>query len=692
MKGMRVRCTPFLFAIALFLSMFASVHAGRVLRVPYFEGDALCERHGNDDSLSYASEFLDTLGRYCDFDYEFVKIDRQDVFDCLRNGTIDFVPFMGRDSGGDEGLLFSDLPCAIGSTILATNRSFKGGKMRIGILNHAPEELKDKIFLYMNEHGFSADYLFYDDSDNLISDLLKEKIDAYATIDFAIPEGFFSIATIENIFFHLAVHPSAPELFSELNDALSSAFVLNPAFLSSLRMRHIVTSRYTVNNLSLKEIEYLKKNGVLRVSVVDDDAPYCAFFEGKYAGIVIDEIESLAKTVGLSIEYVPARSYEEAIAFVREGRADAVYSVSEILTQNELSFMRLTNPLLSENYICIANKNADVSSKMEFVALGGMVYPDEFLEKNFSVSSVKRLESVSACMEYVGGKRQSFTLVPELEADLYMRTHFFHKLRALGDRSFKVAVSLGLSRKTGVELSSILDKGVFSITPSMFESSMSKNIRLFSRSAGRKKLAVTTALTALATGLIAFAFVFSVTLVKRRKDMQIQHAMNLANRDSMTGLFNHIAFKKRASGILTHQAEGEMSAFVMVDIDNFKHVNDGLGHAKGDYAIVSVANIIFSEFRNADVKGRMGGDEFAVLMKNVSDSGAVEKKMRLFQNSIKEYFERESFPIKVTCSIGVCTCVGPQREDAFERMYKAADEGLYEVKKSGKNAFSIVEL
>ena len=107
---------------------------------------------------------------------------------------------------------------------------------------------------------------------------------------------------------------------------------------------------------------------------------------------------------------------------------------------------------------------------------------------------------------------------------------------------------------------------------------------------------------------------------------------------------------------------------------------------------MSVANIIFSEFRNADVKGRMGGDEFAVLMKNVSDSGAVEKKMRLFQNSIKEYFERESFPIKVTCSIGVCTCVGPQREDAFERMYKAADEGLYEVKKSGKNAFSIVEL
>ena len=97
--------------------------------------------------------------------------------------------------------------------------------------------------------------------------------------------------------------------------------------------------------------------------------------------------------MGLSIEYVPARSYEEAIAFVREGRADAVYSVSEILTQNELSFMRLTNPLLSENYICIANKNADVSSKMEFVALGGMVYPDEFLEKNFSVSSVKRLFS-----------------------------------------------------------------------------------------------------------------------------------------------------------------------------------------------------------------------------------------------------------------------------------------------------------
>ena len=88
----------------------------------------------------------------------------------------------------------------------------------------------------------------------------------------------------------------------------------------------------------------------------------------------------------------------------------------------------------------------------------------------------------------------------------------------------------------------------------------------------------------------------------------------------------------------------------------------------------------------------MGGDEFAVFMRNVSDLEAVKHKMQVLQNTIKDYFEKSGLEIKVTCSIGLSWCRGKQDENAFREIYKAADEGLYQVKKSGKNAFSIVEM
>ena len=88
----------------------------------------------------------------------------------------------------------------------------------------------------------------------------------------------------------------------------------------------------------------------------------------------------------------------------------------------------------------------------------------------------------------------------------------------------------------------------------------------------------------------------------------------------------------------------------------------------------------------------MGGDEFAVFMRNVSDIEAVKHKMRVFQIAIKDYFEKSGLEINVTCSIGISWCRGKQGENAFKKIYKAADEGLYKVKKSGKNAFSIVEM
>ena len=368
--------------------------------------------------------------------------------------------------------------------------------------------------------------------------------------------------------------------------------------------------------------------------------------------------------------------------------------MNELLIKADLLSIKPTSPLLSQKYIVLCSDPEKLSEDSLFVCIKGKQYSKEFLDKNFSVRKSLDLDTPEEAFAFLEKNRNSFTLMPQQQAEYYINSRLFTKLKIVNE-GYSVSVSLGLSRRLQPELAGILDKSIYTLTTSMFENFMERNMDMNQSVSAfiKKHLLLFCAMAFLFVLVLASAiFLFVLFETKRRKDRQINHAMNMANRDSMTGLFNRIAFEKKVSGILTHQEENETGVFVMIDIDDFKKVNDSLGHAKGDYVIVSVANLLISTFRGGDLKGRMGGDEFAVFMRNVSDIEDVKHKMRIFQIAIKDYFEKSELEIKVTCSIGISWCKGKQEAGSFSKLYKAADEGLYQVKKSGKNAFSIVSM
>ena len=368
--------------------------------------------------------------------------------------------------------------------------------------------------------------------------------------------------------------------------------------------------------------------------------------------------------------------------------------MNELLIKADLLSIKPTSSLLSQKYIVLCSDPEKLSEDSLFVCIKGKQYSKEFLDKNFSVRKSLDLDTPEEAFAFLEKNRNSFMLMPQQQAEYYINSRLFTKLKIVNE-GYSVSVSLGLSRRLQPELAGILDKSIYTLTTSMFENFMERNMDMNQSVSAfiKKHLLLFCASSFLFVLVLASAiFLFVLFETKRRKDRQINHAMNMANRDSMTGLFNHIAFKKKVTGILTHQEENEIGVFVMIDIDDFKKVNDSLGHAKGDYVIVSVANLLISTFRGGDLKGRMGGDEFAVFMRNVSDIEAVKHKMRIFQIAIKDYFEKSELEIKVTCSIGISWCKGKQEAGSFSKLYKAADEGLYQVKKSGKNAFSIVSM
>lgn len=171
-----------------------------------------------------------------------------------------------------------------------------------------------------------------------------------------------------------------------------------------------------------------------------------------------------------------------------------------------------------------------------------------------------------------------------------------------------------------------------------------------------------------------------------KKVLEEQNSWKLKSQiDEMTHLFNKITTEKMVTSVLSEFPQ-KKQALIVVDIDNFKSVNDILGHKVGDHIICVVAGVLSSLFRNTDIIGSIGGDEFVVLMRNVPDYNVVTKKaaqlIDLFENK-----EGLSIPENISVSVGIA--FSDDNDRTFSDLFSKSDQALYMSKKCGKACFSI---
>lgn len=158
----------------------------------------------------------------------------------------------------------------------------------------------------------------------------------------------------------------------------------------------------------------------------------------------------------------------------------------------------------------------------------------------------------------------------------------------------------------------------------------------------------------------------------------------LSERDTLTGLYNKGTTEKRISAFLK-SAEMGMHALLIVDIDEFKNVNDHHGHLFGDRTLAESARRISALFHCGDIIGRIGGDEFIVLMKRLHGAEIVEKRAGELCGTFQKQFETDADSAYISCSVGVA--IFPRDGETFDDLYQHADIALYEAKKCGKNQF-----
>ncbi len=157
--------------------------------------------------------------------------------------------------------------------------------------------------------------------------------------------------------------------------------------------------------------------------------------------------------------------------------------------------------------------------------------------------------------------------------------------------------------------------------------------------------------------------------------------LSRAEEDPLTGILNRRTFIERVTELLTSEPQGQ-HALVWVDIDDFKRVNDMLGHTAGDKVLTDIAQNLRSLLRAGDMIGRVGGDEFMICMRNIPFDEVVEKRARLIVKLLQ--FQPET-GVAVSGSLGIA--MYPRDGATFEELYGRADAAMYQVKRSGKNDY-----
>jgi len=191
---------------------------------------------------------------------------------------------------------------------------------------------------------------------------------------------------------------------------------------------------------------------------------------------------------------------------------------------------------------------------------------------------------------------------------------------------------------------------------------------------------------ALSLGIIALAFVavmMVISLVNRIKANRRNHELAYkADTDLLTELNNKIATERKIQEYIDSHPDSQC-LFFLFDIDNFKKINDTLGHAFGDEVLRTLGLQLRNEFRVTDIIGRTGGDEFILFLKDLNSDEVLEKEAKRLENLFSQFKAGEYVKYSATASIGAT--IYPRDAKDYEGLYKTADKALYEAKRRGKN-------
>ncbi|WP_306163356.1 GGDEF domain-containing protein [Pseudomonas sp. B14-6] len=207
---------------------------------------------------------------------------------------------------------------------------------------------------------------------------------------------------------------------------------------------------------------------------------------------------------------------------------------------------------------------------------------------------------------------------------------------------------------------------------------------------------ILTAETLIILAVLAGAFVLvPVVLIRHfkaieRAEVEHERSAYLATHDVLTQLPNRYLFADRFDQAFSDwKVNGVPFAVLLIDLDHFKDINDKYGHEVGDQVLRAVANRMLQATRSCDTIARYGGDEFVILVTDITHTESAELKAARVLETIAQTVVTSAGELSISCSIGVSLC--PTHGKSLDTLLKAADQAMYGVKQLGRKGVAMTE-
>lgn len=205
-------------------------------------------------------------------------------------------------------------------------------------------------------------------------------------------------------------------------------------------------------------------------------------------------------------------------------------------------------------------------------------------------------------------------------------------------------------------------------------------------SISRYVLLVMAEITFIFLGLLLYIF-----LSARKHENVKEELTEKAQTDLLTGILNKVSFQEAVEAAIREAGDNDYGALYIIDLDDFKHVNDDLGHAMGDRVLSDTAAKLKAIFRASDIIGRIGGDEFAAFLRcpqGKENDELKRKRAEAIIRELQELYEVGGKQVQVSASVGVAGF--PSDGKDYKSLYSKADQVLYAAKREGKNRYEMV--
>lgn len=635
--------------------------------------------------VSYITEYLHEISQHTGWICEIIKVPGtyeaglQSALDMLKDGTADLLAPISYIDEISGDVYFSQNSFATATTVLQIPNSVYqgfeiGSEIRVAaVRGNGMEAFADQ---YFERNQVAPQYIYFRNVEEQIEAVCSGAADVMLNADLESIPNTSIVAEFAPVQLYFAATDQA--LLQELDQALLYIRQANTSFSAELYEKYVCTDSQT---LTLEETSFIEQAEPFVVAVLDHNEPYQYYDAGTdtFCGIGVDLLNYISEKTGLRFEFVAVENWDELMQLIQEAQVQIVAQIPYDYAFAAQRDLTITRSYVSSPYMLAAESGFQGPVSGQRLAL---MEVSSYTDGQY-VGDVIRYTNMGECVEAIRSGEADYTYLDLYTAQYYLGDARYSSFGLIPQSYTPHSVCFGLTKPTDNALLSVLNKAISQISDAELQSIITKNVNP-ARDVSILSVIITHPVQSLIlTGLIGFCISALLAVLLWWKSRMSVTLRKLAMEDGLTHLYHASACRKLVMLKLRQMAPAQCGAFIIMDLDDFKQINDKYGHQKGDWVIQQFAHALRETLNENSVVARIGGDEFAAYVASLESKEAIS----VICGRIREAAHAIQIDhVPVTVSIGA-TFVTSGSD--FDTLYKLADQALYAVKANQKDSFSI---